>query len=117
MGYNKRPTICWDCKNAIGNCSWSDHWEHKPVKGWVAERSDLVNTEGGAVESYIVISCPEFVPDEPRQTQKLCLSCEFARQRFKESCYCIKYGYIIGYPKEECRGWEREQIPQHTDGS
>lgn len=47
----------------------------------------------------------------------VCLECEHARQKFKESCYCVKYGIIIGYSKTECRGFEREQVPQPEDDS
>lgn len=43
---------------------------------------------------------------------KLCLDCEHGKQRFKGSCYCTKYGFIIGYPKSECRGYEREQVQE-----
>ena len=59
----KPKTLCWDCANATGGCSWSDHWKHQPVKGWYAVRNDLKSKEGTMVESYIVISCPEFVRD------------------------------------------------------
>lgn len=61
-------TICWGCQNACGGCSWSDHWEHKPVDGWTAEIVPIkLNGEQGT--TYNVISCPEFIPDE-KKTQK-----------------------------------------------
>ena len=62
-GYTKPKTICWDCANACGGCSWSDHWKHKPVEGWNAVRNDLHNKDGAVIESYIVYECPEFVRD------------------------------------------------------
>ena len=31
-----------------------------------------------------------------RAKKAVCLECEHARQKFKESCYCVKYGIIIG---------------------
>lgn len=61
--FSKPRTICWDCANATGGCSWSDHWLHKPVEGWTAIRNDLNTKEGGTTESYIVQKCPEFVRD------------------------------------------------------
>lgn len=54
-----KDTICWECANACGGCSWSRK-KAKPVPGWDAIRHDLY----GGIESYIVISCPEFAPDE-----------------------------------------------------
>ena len=65
-------TICWACGNAVPDadgergCSWSR--EGNPVEAWVAERRDIriqprrPGEERRAVESYQVITCPEFVP-------------------------------------------------------
>ena len=65
-------TICWACANAVPDaegergCSWSR--EGKPVEGWVAERRDIriqpkrPGEERRGVESYQVITCPEFGP-------------------------------------------------------
>lgn len=39
--------------------------------------------------------------------KEVCKSCEFAKEKFANSCYCIKYGIIIGYSKEQCRGYEQ----------
>ena len=63
---NKPQTLCWDCRKAIGMCSWSDHWEHRPVDGWTAVRNDMKSNSGEDTESWIVFSCPEFEPDEPK---------------------------------------------------
>lgn len=67
-------TLCWDCQNACGGCSWSKAF--KPVNGWTAERKDVkVNhTYRGrswtqTEESYIVKKCPEFLPDK-RQRER-----------------------------------------------
>ena len=46
---------------------------------------------------------------------KICLECRHGRQRFSESCYCVRYGYIIGYSKTECRGYERDEVSQPED--
>lgn len=66
-------TLCWNCANACGNCSWSGYDKaakrvrFQPVEGWVAiPQKILVNRErnGKRVRqyetSYIVINCPEF---------------------------------------------------------
>jgi hypothetical protein len=45
---------------------------------------------------------------KPPKEDGCCLSCKYAKQRFKESCYCVKYGITIGYSKDSCRGWVRE---------
>ena len=63
-------TLCWKCENACGDCSWSDHWEHRPVPGWkaVPTQMKLNNYRNG--ESFIVIECPEFVPKPKKQKQR-----------------------------------------------
>ena len=68
--FSKKKTLCWSCKKAIGNCSWSkcdkDTWEilFQPVDGWVAEKTSLLmHSNGGKprhVTSYIVESCPQY---------------------------------------------------------
>ena len=60
---SKKHTLCWSCANATGGCSWSDHWEHTPVKGWVAQKSDIKYSQNEIVESYIVLSCPKYIQD------------------------------------------------------
>ena len=62
-----KQTLCWSCKNAVGRCSWSEVDESKkdrpikyePVSGWVAIKTKKMN-----YNSYVVLSCPEFVPDD-----------------------------------------------------
>lgn len=61
-----RPTLCWDCKNACGGCSWSAKFE--PVPGWKAVRK-IIRPQAGwgkgkAVDTYRVDKCPLFEPDE-----------------------------------------------------
>lgn len=57
----KDNTICWDCAKACNSgCSWSDG-SYTPVEGWEA-RPD-VNSNG--IESFLVVSCPEFVRETP----------------------------------------------------
>lgn len=54
----RKFTLCWDCKNATGNCSWSENL--KPVNGWKAERTHIHSTD---IDSYMVYECPKFVRD------------------------------------------------------
>lgn len=72
---NKKDTLCWDCQKAVKGCAWSQRFE--PVEGWTAEKVErrlpylhkgVRRVEVG--ETYHVIDCPEFVPDEPREKPK-----------------------------------------------
>lgn len=56
-------TLCWECKNACGGCSWSDG-SFTPVEGWDAKPTQLVREGKKAMPSYQVISCPKFDPDD-----------------------------------------------------
>lgn len=66
----KKKTLCWSCKKALGDCSWSkcdkDTGEimFKPVDGWVAEKTSLLmRINRGTTRhatSYIVESCPQY---------------------------------------------------------
>lgn len=62
----RNETLCWRCKNACGNCSWSAFFH--PVKGWNAKKTKIkVSSEQlHETESYIVKSCPQFIKDERR---------------------------------------------------
>ena len=53
-------TLCWDCDNCYGQCSWSAIF--KPVNGWIAEKTIVDNQT-----SYNVIYCPEFTQGRERQ--------------------------------------------------
>jgi Protein of unknown function (DUF1064). len=50
--------------------------------------------------------------------KEICRDCAYAKQRFCGSCYCVKFGYIIGFSKTECRGYEhdREQVQEQEVG-
>lgn len=52
-----------------------------------------------------------------KQKESVCVECRHAKHRSGESCYCIKYGIIIGYNKVDCRGYDRDEVPQSEDGS
>lgn len=56
MNSNMSHSICWDCKNATGGCSWADVL--KPVEGWTAQ--ETVKDDD---VSYLVKDCPKFVRD------------------------------------------------------
>ena len=62
-----QQTLCWDCANATGGCSWADHNEHKPIPGWEAIETNIrihnPSCDADATKSYIVLSCPEFIRD------------------------------------------------------
>ena len=66
----KKQTLCWSCKKALGDCSWTkcdkDTMEilFQPVDGWVAEKTSLLMCRHGGKQihetSYIVESCPQY---------------------------------------------------------
>jgi hypothetical protein len=53
-------TLCWECYNSLGFCSWSSR--NEPVSGWVAEPT-VIENEGVSVRSYRVIVCPQFIKE------------------------------------------------------
>ena len=55
-------TLCWDCKNAVLGCSWSR--DFVPVEGWKAVPTKVYGGEERVTDSFNVLECPEFVPDE-----------------------------------------------------
>lgn len=55
-----KQTLCWDCKKAIGECSWSAIL--RPVEGWKATPTKRVSANG-EVHSFRVEECPEFERD------------------------------------------------------
>jgi len=61
MIYTGGQTLCWYCKNATGNCSWSSTF--KPVKGWKAKPTKIKINKDTRMSSYHVMACPEFDPD------------------------------------------------------
>ncbi len=52
-----KPTLCWDCKNATGGCSWSK--KLVPVAGWEVIPATVYNSNK-TVHSYNVRHCPLF---------------------------------------------------------
>lgn len=68
MGKRQPQTKCWTCQNAVPSedrgCSWSRCGE--PVKGWIAEESELISNEAYK-DTYLVTFCPEYLRDKPRK--------------------------------------------------
>lgn len=57
----KGYTLCWDCKNALGGCSWSQRFD--PVDGWeaiVTKPAVYLSEAMQKIPDYCVIKCPEF---------------------------------------------------------
>lgn len=67
--FETRKTLCWDCKNACGRCSWSR--EFKPVDGWEAVPSKVYQHENCYADSYIVQKCPMFEKDAGDYIEKI----------------------------------------------
>ena len=38
--------------------------------------------------------------------QNICKSCRYSKDHFRESCYCVQYGFIVTYGKEKCKGYK-----------
>ena len=62
----KKSSLCLDCKNCVGLCSWSHHLQ--PVEGWEAEET-TVRSNGTFNKGYRVISCPEFEKEPERDVR------------------------------------------------
>ena len=91
-------SICWDCKRAVGGCSWSelndkaDGVRFQPVEGWKATISTNIYSDGKA--TYEVRECPLFIADkkEAREEKEqivfalkvLAMSEEEKKERIKE---------------------------------
>jgi hypothetical protein len=63
-GLYRPATLCELCKNACGNCPWSEKDRQTPVKGWDAIRNDIACDTKTRVESYVVLDCPLFELEE-----------------------------------------------------
>lgn len=65
MFEHEPETICWTCRRAVGRCSWSAG-NFVPVDGWRAVQTRRVDTDRKRIiiiSSYLVIECPEYLPD------------------------------------------------------
>lgn len=64
--------LCWNCKNACGNCSWSDG-TFTPVEGWDATPTKILHSSGNIkiyTDSFDIKKCPEFIHDIPIRLSK-----------------------------------------------
>ena len=75
MQYAKtKMTLCWDCANACGNCSWSDR-TFTPVSGWKAKPTIVKgdHRKNGDVkieDSFHVEACPLFKDDTNQYSKR-----------------------------------------------
>lgn len=90
--YVKAPEIlCWDCRKAVGGCSWSDKGE--PVSGWEAAPS--VHADG-KIYGYNITACPEFEHDGPEDRTQLSNK-EGVMQMMEALVRQMRDDYIRGY--------------------
>lgn len=54
-------SLCWNCKNCFGGCSWAERFE--PVEGWRAERT-IIKYFNIETPSFLVRDCPLFAVDD-----------------------------------------------------
>ena len=59
--FRGKVTLCWVCQNCFGGCSWSR--DYIPVEGWKAKATTVQRQPREGVASYLVLSCPEFLPE------------------------------------------------------
>lgn len=81
-------TLCELCGNACGGCRWSRAGVQKPVDGWEAVRRDIPVQDGETVrleESYVVLACPEYLPEVRWWFYILNWDKELARQLAEET--------------------------------
>ena len=65
-GYEASKTLCWNCGNACGGCSWSDDLE--PVEGWHARETYMKSSD---MYTYTVIDCPEYCKDKKKNSSRM----------------------------------------------
>lgn len=72
-----RPTLCWSCARACGDCPWSGRDENthevlfQPVEGWEAEKTVINGSKARrgekryqyTTDSCRVVKCPLYLPD------------------------------------------------------
>lgn len=74
--WTKKQTLCWECENACGGCSWSEidpetgRPRFEPVPGWTAEESSLHMSHGRDMKSYHITDCPQFKGDRSKTRRK-----------------------------------------------
>ena len=51
-------TLCWECSKGVRECQWMS--DLKPIPGWIAEKTVIINGKRRGFQSYCVIKCPLF---------------------------------------------------------
>lgn len=98
-----QSSICFDCANALGGCSWSafdpdaDTVRFEPVPGWEAEYGTKIEMRGYVpteIETVRVIKCPQFEKDSASGRGNASALTEKAEQEFLENPgrFLEKYG-------------------------
>lgn len=87
-------TICWDCSNACGACSWSK--DFTPVEGWEIEEIMHKDGTGGCA----VIKCPQFVKED-RENRKLDLDEQGCLRMVERLMEITREDYMDGETKTE----------------
>lgn len=41
-----------------------------------------------------------------------CRNCNNAKDKYKDSCFCVYYGILRTRPKKDCWGWEQKEQPE-----
>ncbi len=71
---NQKDTLCWKCKNACGNCPWSDG-SFTPIDGWVATPTIIYNPDS-TIPSYHITECPLFIEDDFTEIKNVRMLCD-----------------------------------------
>lgn len=51
-------TLCWECSKGVRECQWMS--DLKPIPGWIAEKTVIINGKRRGFQSYCVTKCPLF---------------------------------------------------------
>ena len=77
MEEKRKSSICLDCKNSVGFCSWSRHLI--PIEGWNAEKRK-VRSSVGVAETYCVRECPHFEKEPERKVNPVSSRYEYFKK-------------------------------------
>lgn len=105
--YDKTLSLCESCGNACGKCSWSDG-TFTPIDGWDAIPT-RVHMLPVVVDSYLVKSCPQFVPDGPKHTDHIvsdrvtALMCAICERAIRDYAECVIRYRALEIDYKTCR--------------
>ena len=115
----RKETLCWECDNAVGKCSWIEDFE--PIPNWDATPTKIDNNDGKILDSFLVHECPLFKPDRifisvNRLARKLNMSIrdfkntdidfiekEVNKLGYELECCCDEYGVKFYISKKEVK--------------